>query len=124
MDTQRSLFFLQRHFRKQPEALDAVHDMIRDMDTLLSHTALLFDKINFLMDVSLGFINIEQNQITKTLSIAAVVFMPPTVVASIYGMNFHFMPELNWLYGYPVALLLMVCAGIAPYWFFRHKGWL
>ena len=98
--------------------------MLRDLDTLMSHTTFLFEKVNFLMDAALGFINIQQNQIIKIFSIAAVVFLPPTLVASIYGMNFRFMPELHWLLGYPWALILMLVSGVAPYWYFRRKGWL
>jgi len=80
--------------------------------------------VNFLMDAALGFINLEQNQIIKIFSIAAVVFLPPTLVASIYGMNFRYMPELHQVWGYPFAILLMVLSGVAPYWFFKRKGWL
>jgi magnesium transporter len=76
------------------------------------------------MSAAQGFINIEQNQIIKIFSIAAVVFLPPTLVASIYGMNFKFMPELDWPWGYPMALGLMLIAGVAPYWYFKRKGWL
>jgi magnesium transporter len=76
------------------------------------------------MDTAQGFINIKQNQIIKTFSIAAVVFLPPTLVASLYGMNFKIMPELEWTYGYPLAIGLMILAGIAPYWYFKRKGWL
>jgi magnesium transporter len=76
------------------------------------------------MDTAQGFINIKQNQIIKTFSIAAVVFLPPTLVASLYGMNFKMMPELEWTYGYPLAIGLMILAGIAPYWYFKRKGWL
>jgi magnesium transporter len=76
------------------------------------------------MDAAQGFINIEQNQIIKIFSIAAVVFLPPTLVASMYGMNFQVMPELNWEFGYPLAVLLMVLSGMAPYWYFKRKGWL
>ncbi len=124
MDTQRSLSFLQRHIRQSPEDLIALREVMRDLDALMSHTTFLFEKINFLMDAAQGFINIEQNQIIKIFSIAAVVFLPPTLVASAYGMNFDIMPELHWELGYPVALLLMVISGIAPYWYFKRKGWL
>jgi len=124
MDTQRSVTFLQRHLRYHPESLDTAREIMRDIDTLMAHTTFLFDKINFLMDAAQGFINIEQNQIIKTLSIAAMVFLPPTMVASIYGMNFHFMPELDWALGYPWALTLMAIAGFAPYWYVKRKGWL
>ncbi|GAB3382233.1 magnesium/cobalt transporter CorA [Spongiibacter taiwanensis] len=124
MDTQRNISFLVRHLRDQPEQLETLREVARDMETLMSHTAFLFDKINFLMDSTQGFINIEQNQIIKIFSIAAVVFLPPTLVASIYGMNFTHMPELEWMLGYPWAIGLMIMAGIAPYLYFKTKGWL
>ncbi|QEM81764.1 magnesium/cobalt transporter CorA [Halomonas binhaiensis] len=124
MDTQRNISFLLRHMRTQPEHLETLREIMRDIETLMSHTTFLFDKINFLMDSTQGFINIEQNQIIKMFSIAAVVFLPPTLVASIYGMNFEVMPELKWMLGYPWALGLMVASGIAPFWYFKRKGWL
>ncbi|MGL6159069.1 magnesium/cobalt transporter CorA [Microbulbifer sp.] len=124
MDTRRSITFLQRHIKIDNELQETVRDIIRDIDTLMAHTTFLFDKINFLMDSTQGFINIEQTNIIKMFSIAAVVFLPPTTVASIYGMNFDFMPELKWLLGYPFALGLIVLSGIAPYWYFKKKGWL
>ncbi|EFG8199798.1 magnesium transporter, partial [Escherichia coli] len=80
--------------------------------------------ITFLLDATLGLINLEQNQIIKIFSVAAVVFLPPTLVASIYGMNFEIMPELQWSFGYPYALALMVASAIVPYLFFKRKGWL
>jgi len=76
------------------------------------------------MDAIQGFINIEQNKVVKIFSIAAVVFMPPTLVASIYGMNFRLMPELGWSFGYPLAIALMIVSGITPYWYFKRRGWL
>lgn len=124
MDTQRSVAFLQRHLRDEPLLLETIQDIMRDMNILLSHVTFLFEKINFLMDAAMGFINIEQNKIIKTFSIAAVVFMPPTLIASIYGMNFEHIPELKWLWGYPGSLILMIISGIAPYWLFKRKGWL
>jgi magnesium transporter len=124
MDTQRSVAFLQRHLRDEPQLQETIQDTMRDMNILLSHVTFLFEKINFLMDAAMGFINIEQNKIIKTFSIAAVVFMPPTLIASIYGMNFEHIPELKWLLGYPSSLILMVISGIAPYWLFKRKGWL
>jgi len=110
--------------RNHPELQETAREIMRDVDTLMSHTTFLFDKINFLMDSTQGFINITQNKIIKIFSIAAVVFLPPTLVASIYGMNFQYMPELNLRLGYPGALGLMLLSGIAPYWFFKRKGWL
>ncbi|MCZ4128813.1 magnesium and cobalt transport protein CorA [Marinobacter lutaoensis] len=124
MDTQRDISFLLRHLKTQSEQSESLREIMRDIETLMSHTTFLFDKINFLMDSTQGFINIEQNQIIKIFSIAAVVFLPPTLVASIYGMNFDYMPELKWLLGYPWAIGLMIISGIAPYWYFKRKGWL
>lgn len=124
MDTKRSVAFLMRHIREYPELQEECRVVMRDVDTLMSHNTFLFDKINFLMDSTQGFINIKQNQIIKIFSIAAVVFLPPTLVASIYGMNFRYMPELEWELGYPWALGLMVLAGITPYIYFKRKGWL
>ncbi|HWK54748.1 MAG TPA: magnesium and cobalt transport protein CorA, partial [Hyphomicrobiales bacterium] len=96
VDTQRDISFLLRHLHSQPAQATILRETMRDVETLMSHTTFLFDKINFLMNSTQGFINIEQNQIIKIFSIAAVVFLPPTLVASIYGMNFN-MPELEWL---------------------------
>ncbi|HCL38311.1 MULTISPECIES: magnesium/cobalt transporter CorA [Marinobacter] len=124
MDTQRDISFLLRHLRAEPAHAETLREVMRDVETLMSHTTFLFDKINFLMDSTQGFINIEQNQIIKIFSIAAVVFLPPTLVASMYGMNFEYMPELKWLLGYPWAICLMIISGIAPYWYFKRKGWL
>lgn len=124
MDTQRNISFLMRHVGVQSEERETLREVTRDIETLMSHCAFLFDKVNFLMDSTQGFINIEQNQIIKTFSIASVVFLPPTVVASVYGMNFNNMPELNWAWGYPFAIAIMLLSGFAPYLFFKHKGWL
>jgi magnesium transporter len=124
MDTQRAMSFLLRHLRNDDALAETLREIMRDIETLMSHTTFLFEKINFLMDSTQGFINIEQNQIIKIFSIAAVVFLPPTLVASIYGMNFQHMPELQSYFGYPLALVLMVLSGLAPYWYFKRKGWL
>lgn len=96
----------------------------RDVQSLVDHAAFLTQKINFLLDATLGMINIQQTGIIKIFSVAAVVFLPPTLIASIYGMNFDVMPELSWPYGYPFALALMVLSAIVPYQFFKWRGWL
>ncbi|MFC3025274.1 magnesium/cobalt transporter CorA [Vibrio zhugei] len=124
MDTQRTISFLLRNLKSRNEHRETFTEVGHDIEALMSHTTFLFDKINFLMDSTQGFINIEQNQIIKIFSIASVVFLPPTVIASIYGMNFQFMPELTWKGGYPFALGLMLASGFAPYWYFKRKGWL
>ena len=96
----------------------------RDVASLIDHVTYLNARITFLLEATLGSINIEQNQIIKLFSVVAVILMPPTLVASIYGMNFEAMPELKWHLGYPLALLLMVVSAIIPYAYFRRKGWL
>nr|WP_245423216.1 magnesium transporter CorA family protein [Neorhizobium alkalisoli] len=96
----------------------------RDATSLGDHSAFLSGKINFLLDATLGLINLEQNQIIKIFSVASVVFLPPTLVASIYGMNFAYQPELQWHYGYHLAIVAMVVSMALPYLYFRRKGWL
>ncbi len=98
--------------------------MTRDIRSLTEHASFLSTKINFLLDATLGMINIEQNNIIKIFSVVAVVFLPPTLIASIYGMNFEIIPELKLEFGYPMALLLMVFSVALPYIFFKRKGWL
>jgi magnesium transporter len=97
---------------------------IRDVQSLEEHATFLANKVQFLLDATLGFVTIEQNDIIKLFSVVSVVFMPPTLIASIYGMNFAHMPELQWTVGYPMALIIMVMAAILPYAFFRWKRWL
>jgi magnesium transporter len=96
----------------------------RDIASLNDHAAFLSGKIAFLLDATLGLINVEQNAIIKIVSVAAVVFLPPTLVASVYGMNFQHMPELAWPLGYPLALLMMIASAILPFYWFKRKGWL
>jgi magnesium transporter len=95
-----------------------------DLASLGDHATFVASKVSFLLDATLGLINNEQNAIIKIVSVAAVVFLPPTLVASIYGMNFQHLPELGWRLGYPMALGLMVVSAILPYVVFRRKGWL
>ena len=114
----------QRRARLGSAQADEVREILRDIESLLPHNSFLFEKVNFLMDAAQGFISIEQNKIIKIFSIAAVVFLPPTMIASIYGMNFQIMPELGWEWGYPLAIGLMILSGIAPYWYFKYRGWL
>lgn len=95
-----------------------------DVQALIEHSGFMSGHISFLLDAALGLINIEQNSIIKFFSVVAVVFLPPTLVASIYGMNFGRMPELQWAFGYPFALVLMLFTGITPYLWFKKKGWL
>lgn len=96
----------------------------RDVTALSDHSSYLANNINFVLDATLGLINNEQTGIIKIFSVAAVVFLPPTLIASIYGMNFEYMPELAWTYGYPMSLGLMVLFAVLPYLFFKFRGWL
>jgi magnesium transporter len=96
----------------------------RDVISLTDHASYLSNKITFVLDAMLGVVNLEQNNIIKLFSVMAVVLMPPTLIASIYGMNFRRMPELEWPYGYPLALLAMLLAAVLPYMFFKWKRWL
>ena len=98
--------------------------MQRDVASLTDHASYLSNKITFVLDAMLGVVNLEQNNIIKLFSVMAVVLMPPTLIASIYGMNFKMMPELDWPHGYPFALAMMVLAAVLPYMIFKWKKWL
>jgi magnesium transporter len=98
--------------------------MQRDVGSLTDHASYLSNKITFVLDAMLGVVNLEQNNIIKLFSVMAVVLMPPTLIASIYGMNFKVMPELEWVHGYPMALVMMLAAAVVPYFLFRWKKWL
>ncbi|MHB8707437.1 MAG: magnesium/cobalt transporter CorA [Desulfuromonadales bacterium] len=124
MDTRRAASFLLRNKLLSSDQNEDVRQILRDIDSLDGHTAFLFEKLNFLMDATVGFININQNKIVKIFSVASVALLPPTLIASIYGMNFRAFPELDWPYGYPFSLALMVVSVIIPFWYFRRKGWL
>jgi magnesium transporter len=106
------------------ETRQQVKSMQRDVASLSDHVSYLGNKVTFLLDAMIGVMSVEQNNIIKIFSVAAVVLMPPTLIASIYGMNFKHMPELDWHFGYPLALVLMLIAAILPYWFFKWKRWL
>ncbi|MBC7728313.1 MAG: magnesium/cobalt transporter CorA [Microbacteriaceae bacterium] len=124
MDTRRAVSFMMRSRMLNAEQFEEARQILRDIDSLDSHTAFLFDKINFLMAATVGFININQNKIIKIFSVASVALLPPTLIASIYGMNFKYMPELDQTWGYPLALALMISSVAAPFIYFRRKGWL
>src|SRR5436305_1921194 len=106
------------------EMREQLKTMQRDVASLSDHASYLSNKITFVLDAMLGVVNLEQNNIIKLFSVMAVVLMPPTLIASIYGMNFKIMPELEWQHGYPMALVMMVAAAVLPYMFFKWKKWL
>ena len=124
MDTRRAVSFMMRSKMLDAEQFEDARQILRDIESLDSHTQFLFDKINFLMDALVGFLNINQNKIIKIFSVASVALLPPTLIASVYGMNFRFMPELEWKYGYVYVLLLMVASAVGPMMYFRRRGWL
>ncbi len=110
--------------RPSKEVRQRVKMLQRDAVSLGDHATFLSGKVNFLLDATLGLINLEQNQIIKIFTVASVVFLPPTLVASVYGMNFNLMPELQWRLGYPWAILLMLLSAALPFLYFKRRGWL
>jgi magnesium transporter len=110
--------------RNDKELREHVRGLVRDVASLTDHATFISGNISFLLNATLGLVNVEQNAIIKIFSVAAVVFMPPTLVASIYGMNFKLIPELGWDFGYAWALLLMVLSAVLPYLYFKRRGWL
>jgi magnesium transporter len=124
MDARRDLAYVLRNSQPSKPSVKRLKNLLSDIDALLPHNNYLFEKVNFLLQAAQGFINIEQNQIIKIFSVAAVAFLPPTLIASIYGMNFHHIPELDWGWGYPVSLGLMLVSAVLPYLYFKRKGWL
>ena len=122
----RQLTFIQQSTAIQlpKEQVARFRSMSRDVFALSDHASFLANKSSFMLQATLGLINIEQNNIIKIFSVAAAMFLPPTLIASIYGMNFQFMPELDKHWGYPLALLLMAISGVVPYIYFRRRGWL
>ena len=125
-DTRRALRFIRKTFEssiddRQGRTLDEV---LNDIESILPHTSFISNKINFQLEASMGYTNQKQNSIIKIFSVAAVVCMPPTWIASVYGMNFKFMPELSWYWGYPLSIGMMILSAAVTYLFFRKKGWL
>lgn len=122
----RVVTFLGRPTDVKPSKPEAARlkTLARDLESLSDHASHLAQTITFLLEATLGLLNIEQNAIIKIFSIAAVVFLPPTLIASIEGMNFRYMPELAFPLGYPLALLILVISAFLPYWYFKRRGWL
>jgi magnesium transporter len=112
------------HAEDQKEIRHHLASLTTDVTSLSEHASYLIDSLTFLLDASLGLISIEQNAAMKLFSWAAVVFLPPTLIAGVFGMNFHNMPELNWRYGYPISLALMLVSAVGPYLYFKRRGWI
>lgn len=128
VSTSRMLSFLggssKLHEDAQKDARRHVESLYTDVTSLSEHASFQSDNLTFLLDASLGLISVEQNAAMKLFSWAALIFLPPTLVAGIYGMNFHHMPELGWLYGYPFALTLIIASAVLPLWYFKRRGWI
>ncbi|HEX5257237.1 MAG TPA: magnesium transporter CorA family protein [Sphingomicrobium sp.] len=112
------------HDENQKELRHHVASLTADVTALSEHVSYLIDTLQFLLDASLGLISIEQNAAMKLFSWTAVVFLPPTLIAGIFGMNFHYMPELSWRYGFPLSLALMLTCAVSPYLYFKRRGWI
>lgn len=124
IDKQRVVSSMLRSERLPSELKPRLTILVKDINSLLEHIKFCFDRLDYLQDTFLGFVNIEQNKIIKIFTIVSVIFMPPTLIASYYGMNFHFIPELEWKYGYLFSIFLMLGSSMAILYYFRRKKWL
>jgi len=124
VDKQRLVSSLLKSPLVQEPEKERLRIILKDINSLLQHTQFSFERLEYLQNTFLGLVNIDQNQVIKIFTVVTVVFMPPTLIASIYGMNFNFMPELHWRFGYPFALVLMVLSSMSFLWYFKRKKWL
>ncbi|WP_299805143.1 magnesium/cobalt transporter CorA [uncultured Shewanella sp.] len=126
LDTQRALNYILRdnQMKLDNDETKDINNMLSDIASLIPHTQFIFEKINFLMDAAMGFTGLQQNKISKIFSVTAIVFLPPTLIASTYGMNFTNIPEVHWQYGYPWSIGLMFASAAAAFGFFKIKRWL
>jgi len=124
IDKQRILSSLLKSYKVPQEVREELRIMIKDVNSLIDYTTFNFERLDYLQNTFLGLLNIQQNQVIKIFTIMSVIFLPPTLIASIYGMNFKFMPELSWKYGYPFAIALMIISALIPLYIFKKKGWL
>lgn len=124
VDKQRLVSSLIKSFFVNDREKERLRIILKDINSLLQHVQFSFERLEYLQNTFLGLVNIDQNQVIKIFTVVTVIFMPPTLIASIYGMNFEFMPELNWRIGYPLALVLMVISSLSFLWYFKRKKWL
>jgi len=124
IEKQRILSTMLKSKNFPSEDYETMRIMLKDVGSLLDHTSFNFERLEFLQNTFLGLVNMEQNRIIKIFTIVTVIFMPPTLIASMYGMNFKFMPEIEKVWGYPYAILVMILSSVITLWFFRHKKWI
>lgn len=123
-DKQRVASSLLRNNKTIRANKDDLRIVLKDINSLIEHTNFNFTRLEYMQNNFLGLINIEQNKVIKLFTVATVVFMPPTLIASIYGMNFRVMPELEWMLGYPFAVFLMLLSSAITLYYFKRKKWL
>jgi len=123
-DKQRLISSLLKSYKVPKDLREELRIMIKDINSLIDYTNFNFERLDYLQNTFLGLINIEQNKVMKIFTLMSVIFLPPTLIAAIYGMNFRYMPELEWKYGYVFAIILMVLSAIIPLFIFKKKGWL
>ncbi|MBX9851628.1 MAG: magnesium/cobalt transporter CorA [Cytophagaceae bacterium] len=124
IDKQRIISAMLRSDQFPKDFTEKLRILIKDIASLLDHSAFSFERLEYLQNTFLGLVNLEQNKIIKIFTVVSVIFMPPTLIASIYGMNFKSIPEINWAAGYPFALLLMILSSVGTLFFFKRKNWL
>jgi magnesium transporter len=124
VDKQRLVSSLLKSSAVADNEKDRLRIVMKDIGSLLQHIEFSFERLEYLQNTFLGLVNIEQNMVIKIFTVVTVVFMPPTLIASIYGMNFDFMPEMKWLFGYPFAITMMIVSSLGFLWYFKRKRWL
>lgn len=123
LENKRTYSSLSRSSEAAAQA-ETINEILLDVDSLMTYSSFLAERTKFLMDAALGMINIAQNKRLNIFTVLSVILMPPTLIASIYGMNFRHMPELDWYYGYPLALVVMLVVAVGPILYLKHKDWL
>ena len=124
IDKQRVFSLMMKNMEFTEDEKERLRILFKDLDSLVDHTNFLFERLEYLQNTFLGLVNIDQNKIIKIFTLVSVIIMPPTLIASLYGMNFRFMPELDWKIGYPLALLLMLASSFITWIFFKRHKWL
>lgn len=124
IDKQRVLSSLLKSYKLPNDVREEIRILIKDVNSLIDYTRFNFERLNYLQNTFLGLLNIEQNKVIKIFTILATMFIPPTLIASIYGMNFENIPELHWKYGYYYSLIMMFLSAAIPLYIFKKKGWL
>ncbi|WP_028950740.1 magnesium/cobalt transporter CorA [Sulfurihydrogenibium subterraneum] len=124
IDKQRVLSSILKSYKLPSDVREEIRILIKDVNSLIDYTKFNFERLNYLQNTFLGLLNIEQNKVIKIFTVITTIFIPPTLIASIYGMNFENIPELHWKYGYYFSLLLMVLTATVPLYFFKKRGWL